>query len=54
MLKKIAEKYTAEERLELAAAIAVLSLLGAKDAPETEEELTQWCEDFIAKKRAKG
>ena len=45
---KINEKYTAEQRNELETAMAFLALAGANGAPQTQEELDKWCDNYLA------
>lgn len=49
---KINEKYTAEQRKELETAIALLALVGACDAPATQEDFDKWCDDYLVKAEA--
>jgi uncharacterized FlaG/YvyC family protein len=45
---KINEKYTAEQRKELKTAIMIMAMVGAGNAPETQEELDKWCDKHLA------
>lgn len=49
---KINEKYTAEQREELETAIAIMALIGAGNAPKTQEEFDTWCDEHLAKVEA--
>ena len=49
---KINEKYTAEQREELETAIAIMALIGAGNAPKTQEEFDAWCDEHLAKVEA--
>lgn len=50
---KINEKYTAEQRNELENAMMILAIVGADNAPKTQEELDNWCDEHLAKVEAR-
>ena len=45
---KINEKYTAEQKKELETAMMILAMVGAGNAPKTQEELDKWCDEHLA------
>lgn len=49
---KINEKYTAEQRKELENAMMILAITGAGNAPKTQEELDNWCDEHLAEVEA--
>lgn len=49
---KINEKYTAEQRKELENAMMILAIVGAGNAPKTQEELDNWCDKHLAEVEA--
>ena len=50
---KINEKYTVEQREELESAMMILAIMGAGNAPTTQEELDKWCDEYLAKVEAR-
>lgn len=46
---KINEKYTANEKEILEQAMMILAIIGAGNAPKTQEELDAWCDETLAK-----
>lgn len=51
---KINEKYTAEQVKELETAMMFMALVGAGNAPKTQEELDAWCDNHLADKEAEA
>jgi len=49
---KINEKYNAQEKEILNQMMMVLALVGAGNAPTTQEEFDAWCDEMIAKHNA--
>ena len=45
---KINEKYTAEQKEEIRIAVMMMALVGAGNAPETQEDFDKWCDEHLA------